>query len=665
MPTLWAFFIYNPGIMVKKNRSKSRVIDAEKAVEFYNQAVIFHQNNQLSESESAYRVALKLNPAFAEAHNNLGNVLKDQGRLKEALSEYRKAHKIYSDHPILLNNIGNTLLSLGDIKQAIQYLNKAIELADDYVDPLNNLANAYRSSGKFEEAAKTYIKAIEIDPNIADIHYNLASLLAYLNKTEESVIYYKNTLRLEPDNVAAASTLHHQLRNLCDWSELDELQENIQRNLASAGNRNVRDLGSPFLAVTRTDDLAENYLIAKVACRKIINSLERPKAKEFGFGKRKKQQERIKIGYLSNDFYDHATMHLLMGVFREHDNNQVEFICYSYGKDDSSEYRKKLMEYSDAFVDVSNYSDYEAAKKIYNDGIDILVDLKGHTQDSHLGICACRPAPVQVTYLGFPGTSGANFFDYVLTDYIVTPQSHDKYYSEKFAYLPDTYQPNDNQQKISDKIITRSEVGLPQDGFVFSSFNQPYKLDPVFFDIWMRLLSRVDNSVLWLYVNNATVIKNLQFETQKRGIDPQRLIFAEKLPKELHLARIGLADLVLDTRIYNGHTTTADSLWAGVPVITMQGRHFASRVSSSLLHAIRLSELVTTDLAGYEALALRLASNPGELEKIREKLHQNRNTAPLFDTVRFTRNLEQAYRMMWQRYLEGKKPEHIEVNSPE
>jgi protein O-GlcNAc transferase len=253
----------------------------------------------------------------------------------------------------------------------------------------------------------------------------------------------------------------------------------------------------------------------------------------------------------------------------------------------------------------------------------------------------------------------------VLTDYIVTPQSHDKYYSEKFAYLPDTYQPNDNQQKISDKIITRSEVGLPQDGFVFSSFNQPYKLDPVFFDIWMRLLSRVDNSVLWLYVNNATVIKNLQFETQKRGIDPQRLIFAEKLPKELHLARIGLADLVLDTRIYNGHTTTADSLWAGVPVITMQGRHFASRVSSSLLHAIRLSELVTTDLAGYEALALRLASNPGELEKIREKLHQNRNTAPLFDTVRFTRNLEQAYRMMWQRYLEGKKPEHIEVNSPE
>jgi protein O-GlcNAc transferase len=651
--------------MVKKSSSKNRVIDSEKAIAFYNQAVNFHQNNQLSESESSYRTALKLNPDFAEAHNNLGNVLKDQGRLKEALNEYRKAIKIYSVHPILLNNIGNTLLGLGDIKQAIQYLNKAIELADDYVDPLNNLANAYRSLGKFEEAVRTYIKAIEVNPNIADIHYNLASLLAYLDKTEESIIYYKNTLRLEPYNVAAASTLHHQLRNLCDWSELDELQKNIQRNLASAGSRNVRDLGSPFLAVTRTDDLAENYLIAKAACRKIINSLERPKAKEFGFGKRKKQQERIKIGYLSNDFYDHATMHLLMGVFREHDNNQVEFICYSYGKDDSSEYRKKLIDYSDAFIDVSKLSDYEVAQEIYKAGIDILVDLKGHTQDSRLGICAYRPAPVQVTYLGFPGTSGADFFDYVLTDRIVTPQKHEKYYSEKFAYLPDTYQPNDNQQKISDKIITRSEVGLPQDGFVFSSFNQPYKLDPVFFDIWMRLLSRVDNSVLWLYVNNATVIKNLQFETQKRGIDPQRLIFAEKLSKELHLARIGLADLVLDTRIYNGHTTTADSLWAGVPVITMQGRHFASCVSSSLLHAIRLSELVTTDLAGYDALALRLASNPGELEKIREKLHQNRNTAPLFDTVRFTRNLEQAYRMMWQRYLEGKKPEHIEVNSPE
>ena len=650
--------------MVKKSRSKNRIIDAEKAVDFYNQAVIFHQNNQLSESESAYRTALKLNPGFAEAHNNLGNVLKDQGRQKEALSAYRKALKIYQDHPILLNNIGNILLELGDIKQAVQYLTKSIELDHSYVDPLNNLANAYRSLGKLEEAVRTYIKAIELDPNIVEVHYNLAGLLAYLGKIEQSVNYYKSTMRLDPDNVAAASALYHQLSSLCDWNELDELQIDIERILASAESQNINDLGSPGYAVNRTDDLAQNYLVAKVACRKITNSLDMPKTKGFVFGKRKKQKERLKIGYLSNDFYDHATMHLLMGVFREHDKNQIEFACYSYGEDDDSDWRKKLIEYSDAFIDVSKQSDYEVAQKIYNADIDILVDLKGHTQDSRLGICAYRPAPIQVTHLGFPGTSGADFFDYVLTDHIVTPIGHEAFYSEKFAYLPDTYQPNDNQQKISDKTITRSEVSLPEEGIVFCSFNQPYKLDPVLFDIWMRLLKQVDHSVLWLYVKNETAIKNIQYETQKRGIDPQRLVFAEKLSKELHLARIGLADLVLDTRIYNGHTTTADALWAGVPVITMQGQHFASRVSSSLLHAIGLPELVTTDLATYESLALKLASNPGELKSIRVKLRQNRSSAPLFDTVRFTRNLEAAYRVMWQRYLEGKKPDHFEVITP-
>jgi protein O-GlcNAc transferase len=665
MPALWAFFIYNPGIMVKKNRSKSRVIDAENAVGFYNQAVIFHQHNQLPEAESAYRTALKLNPEFAEAHNNLGNVLKDQGRLKEALSEYRKANKIYADHPILLNNIGNTLLGLGDIKQAVQYLNKAIELADDYVDPLNNLANAYRSLGKFEEAARTYLKAIEIDPNIADIHYNLASLLAYLGKTEQSVVYYKNTLQCDPDNVAAASALHHQLRNLCDWSELDALQKNIEKNLAIAESRNANDLGSPFLAVTRTDDLAQSLMIARVSSRKIISSLGHPPEK-FSFAKRKIQKKRLKIGYLSDDFCDHAVMHLLSGVLREHDKQSVEIACYSYGGFDESIYRQQAIQYCDQFIDIANISDYEAAIKIFTDKIDILVDLKGHTKDNRLGVCAYRPAPVQATFLGYPGTTGADFFDYQITDKIVTPLEHQAYYSEMFAWLPDTYLPCDNRQAISNEQITRQDAGLPNDGFVFCSFNQPYKLDPVFFDIWGRLLQQVKASVIWLPKSNQTVVTNLKREMSARGVDPCRLVFAEKTAtKAQHLARMQLADLALDTRIYNGHTTTIDALWAGVPVVAMQGRHFASRVSSSLLQAIGLPELVTADLAGYESLALRLASNRNELETIGEKLRLNRSSAPLFDTERFTRNLETAYEMMWQRYIAGKKPEHLEVSNPD
>ena len=309
-------------------------------------------------------------------------------------------------------------------------------------------------------------------------------------------------MQLDPGNVAAASALHHQLRSLCDWNEIFSLEQRLDQIFKSAEIHKVDDLGSPFLAVTRSDDLAQNYLVAKVASRKIMSSLDLGKSKEFTFTKRKKQKERLKIGYLSTDFYDHPVMHLLMGVFREHNKDLIEFICFDYGKDDHSEYRRKLIDYSDAFIDISHLTDYEAASKIYNSGIDILIDLNGHTQDSRLGICAFRPAPVQVTYLGFPGTSGADFFDYVLTDRIVTPLSHEQFYSEKFVYLPHTYQPNDNQQKISNKKMSRSEFGLPQDGFVFSSFNQPYKLDPVFFDIWMRLLQRVENSVLWLYLNN-------------------------------------------------------------------------------------------------------------------------------------------------------------------
>lgn len=650
--------------MIKKSRIKKKVIDAGKAVEFYNQAVSFHQNNHLPESESAYRMALKLNPEFAEAHNNLGNVLKDQGRQKEALSEYRKALKIYPDNPILLNNIGNTLFDIGETIQAIKYLTKTIELDSDYAEAYNNLGNAYCFLGKHDEAIEAYSKALALNPNIPAIHKNLAELLVEVGRREDAITFYKQALTLEPQDYVAASALSNQMQYLCEWNGIEQLYEKLDKLvLIKAKDRNVY-LGSPFPAISRTDDLEQNFLVAKAASRNTVDLL--PKLnKPFTFSKKKRLNERLTIGYLSNDFHDHATMHLMLGVLREHDKGKVRVKCYSYGEDDHSDYRKKVVQFSDEFVDISKLDNLAAAKRINSDGVDILIDLKGYTKDNRLAICAYKPAPIQATYLGFPGTSGADFFDYIITDKVVTPESHESYYSEKFAYMPDTYQPNDDQQIISDKLVSRPDFNLPEDGFVFCSFNQSYKIEPVFFDIWMRLLQQVEHSVLWLLVDNETAVNNLKHEAEKRDVDSERLVFAEKLPKELHLARIGLADLVLDTRIYNGHTTTADALWAGVPVVTMQGHHFASRVSSSLLQAIGLSELVTKDLDSYESLVLRIASSPNELEEIREKLHQNRNTAPLFDTVRFTRNLEAAYGMMWQRYVDGKKPDHFEVMIPD
>ncbi len=303
----------------------------------------------------------------------------------------------------------------------------------------------------------------------------------------------------------------------------------------------------------------------------------------------------------------------------------------------------------------------EAAGQIFESGVDILVDLKGHTENHRLEICALRPSPVQAAYLGFPGTTGADFLDYIITDRIVTPEDQSPYYSEQFVYLPHCYQVNDQKQKISDDPFTRPDFGLPEKGFVFCSFNRNYKIEPVMFGVWMKLLNKAPDSVLWLLKSNELAERNLKSEAEARGVDGDRLIFADNMPKDQHLARCRLADLALDTRICGGHTTTSDSLWAGVPVVTMLGSHFASRVSASLLGAVGLPELVTDNLEDYEALAFRVSQNPDELDGLTDKLARNRLSEPLFDTPRFVANLEGAYRRMWDQYLSGEPPATINV----
>jgi protein O-GlcNAc transferase len=354
-------------------------------------------------------------------------------------------------------------------------------------------------------------------------------------------------------------------------------------------------------------------------------------------------------------------MHQMLGLFGLHDRARFNIYGYSHGKDDGSCYRQKIRQNCDKFSELDNFSHAEAAECIYRDKVDILVDLMGHTRGNRLAICALRPAPVQVSYLGFLGTTGAAFMDYFITDKIVTPEDQFIYYSEKLVFLPDCYQINDHLQKISEKQWHKQECGLPSECFVFCSFNQPYKIDPCMFDTWMRILRRIPQSVLWLLNQNSTATKNLQRRAQAQGILPSRLIFADALPLKDHLARLRLADLALDTRIYNGGATTSNALWSGVPVITLQGNHFVSRMSSSSLSAVGLSELVTHDLKAYEALAVELAGSPGKLQAIRKKLARNRLTHPLFDTPRFVKNLEHAYQAMWKIFAGGQSPQSIEV----
>ena len=333
-----------------------------------------------------------------------------------------------------------------------------------------------------------------------------------------------------------------------------------------------------------------------------------------------------------------------------------------HGMDDGSSYRARIERDCDRFIDLRHLNHDEAAKRIYEDQVDILVDLKGYTGGGRLEICALRPAPIQARYLGLAGTTGADFFDYIITDRIVTPEDHARYYSENFVYLPHCYQVNDHNQVVSDRDWKKGDFGLQEGSFVFCSFNKGYKIEPVMFNSWMNIFRQVPEGVLWLQRLNETAEKNLRFEAEERGIKSERLIFSERLPtKDEYLARLRLADLALDTRIYNGHTTTSDALWAAVPVITLKGSHFASRVSASILTAIGMSELIAHSLEEYEALAVRLARNPGQLQTIRQKIVKNRLTEPLFDTPRFVRNLEKAYKEMSDIFENEERPRQIEV----
>lgn len=381
----------------------------------------------------------------------------------------------------------------------------------------------------------------------------------------------------------------------------------------------------------------------------------------MGFHFKKSLKPKLRVGYLSTDFHRHATAYLIAELFELHDRARVEVCAYSYGPDDGSAIRRRLVGACDRFVEIAGASFEDAARCIYRDEIDILIDLKGYTRATRTEILALKPAPIQVSYLGYPGTMGADFIDYIITDRFISPPDQEPFFSEKFVYLPDCYQVNDRQRKIAEQTPTRTESGLPEDGVVFCCFNNTYKITPAVFDIWMRVLKGIPGSVLWLLEANGGSVVNLRREAKKRGVHPERLVFTPRMSMEKHLARFRIADLFLDTFPYNAHTTASDALWAGLPVLTCAGETFASRVAGSLLTAIGLPELITTSLADYEALALRLARSPARLAGLRKRLQKNRLTAPLFDSPRFTRHIESAYQMMWEVYLKGEAPHRMDV----
>jgi protein O-GlcNAc transferase len=488
-----------------------------------------------------------------------------------------------------------------------------------------------------------YDQAIKLKPDFAEVYNNKGNIFKDLKRYEEALYHYDQAIKLKPDFEYLFGMSLHMKMFMCDWQDF---KVNV-KNLSLQINENKKSsFCYSLLALTDSPSIQRKSSEIWINDKHPFNSL-------FGPILKSRQRDKIKIGYYSPDFREHPVAHLLTELLELHDKNQFELFGFYFGPPDSSKMHKRVSSAFNQFIDVGLKSDKDIALMSREIGIDIAVDLTGFTESARTDIFSYRAAPIQVNYLGYPGTTGAEYIDYIIADPIIIPTESQQYYSEKVVYLPNSYQVNDRQRSITDKVFTKDELGLPKDSFVFCCFNNNYKITPNTFDGWVRILKVVKGSVLWLLEDNPIAVLNLRKEAQVRGLDPNRLVFAKRTNPPEHLARHRAADLFIDTLPYNAHTTASDALWAGLPVLTCTGESFASRVAASLLNAIELPELITTTQKQYEARAIELATNPEKLKNIKNKLERNRLTTALFDTPRFTKHIEAAYKQMYERYQDG------------
>jgi protein O-GlcNAc transferase len=533
----------------------------------------------------------------------------------------------------------------GEFEAAERLIGEALQLDPQSPELWSNRGTAQAACKKREAALASFTRAIELKPDFVGAIANRAHILFELRRYAAAIPDYQRLVQADPDHPYAIGTLMFCKLQCCDWGDFESDSARIIAAL-HAGKR----AAPPVMSVALLSSAADQLRAAQIVARDKV-----PPAPPLWRGETYRHQ-RIRVAYISADFHAHATAILTAGVFEHHDRTRFETVGVSFGPEDASPLRARLKQSFERFINMRAKSDAEIARHLREAEIDIAVDLKGYTSDARPAIFAARPAPLQVNYLGFPGTMGANFMDYMLADRFVVPESEQAYYSEKIVWLPESYQPNDRSRESADTGPSRAAAGLPETGFVFCCFNNNYKIQPPLFDIWMRLLSAVEDSVLWLLADNPAAAANLKREAASRGINADRLVFAPRQDLPQHLARHRLADLFLDTLPYNAHTTASDALWAGLPLLTCMGTTFAGRVAASVLNAAGLPELATNSLSEYEALALKLAREPAALATIKAKLAASRETSALFDVARFTRHLEAAYITMHERHQRGLPP---------
>ena len=633
-----------------KSYQKAISIDSNVAEIFNNLGNTQRMLGQIDDAIKSYKNSISINENFFEGHLNLGETLRQDKQLEESIVMLRKAILVNPKYAKTFNSLGLSFAMLGKMNSAIDCFKKAIEIDSEFAEAHHSLGNALNAIGKFEEAVIFLESAIKINPNFANAYKSLGNVYKKIKQRDKSLEFFEKAMHLKPSLDYLLGDFVNAKMHLCDWNDIDSLITNIMKK-ADNNEKTIRS----FYLLSLVDDPSLQRKVFEV------NTIFKyPRSNLLPQIKNHPKHNKIKIGYFSADFREHPVSYLTAELYETHDRNQFEVHAFSYGPDTKDEMNLRIKAGVDHFHDVREMSHKEIATLSRSLEIDIAVDLSGATHSSKTEVFAMLAAPIQTSYIGWLGTMGADYYDYLIAAEGMIPKKNQKYFSEKIVYLP-TYQVNDSKESLPKAIFSRKDLGLPEDSFVFCCFNNTFKITPEAFDSWARILNGVEQSVMMIYVSNKHAQKNLIKEIKLRNIDPKRLIFGERLSRAEYLDRYRSADLFLDTFPYNAGTTASDALRMGLPLLTINGNSFNSREAANIVHAVNLPEMITSSQEEYESLAIELANNPKKFRIIKEKLADNLPSAPLFDTPRFTKNLESAYKIMFKRYHDKLEADHIYV----
>lgn len=616
-----------------------------------NQGKAFGGLQDSSSALNAYQKVLEIQPLHSEGLFCLAYTLDELQDYEGALKHYDLYLQHYSKNPGVLTNKGSTLNKLGRHQEALEALEESIKLNPLIFMSWLNAGTALHNLKQFDKALVHYDQALSLMPIHADGLRNKGNTLIEMKRYEDALGVYQHLLSAHPNTEDAKAQIFHLKMRLCDWSDYEAHYQNLYQACVLAN-----DTCSPFISLGIYNDDGIQKTIAQKWVRKIF-----PKSLLSQIPKKITANQKIRVGYYSPDFKNHPVSFLIAELIELHDRNRFEVIAFSFGADNSNTMQDRLSGSFDQFINVQDKSEIEIASLSREMGIDIAIDLCGHTHENRFGIFCHRAAPIQVSYVGHPGTMGAECIDYIIADPVLIPLEKSANYSEKLIHLPHSFQINDRKREIAKQVLNRADFDLPQDGIVYCCFNNNFKITPDIFNCWMEILKGVDRSVIWLLEDTPAVSANLRKEATKAGIDPKRIIFAGRIAPALYLARYQLADIFLDTCPFNGGATASDALWAGLPIITKLGEAYSGRMAASLLHAIGLPELVTHTNADYITLAQDLGLDQAKLADIKAKLASNRLSTPLFNTPLNTKYIEAAFEKMMERHLNHRPPDHIQI----